>query len=271
MKRLSIIILAALLPLACIREDRTKCPCYLHVDLGKVDRNYIGKVDLMLRETDPYGIPEWYPVESKYIGDTLVMPVNKSEFDFCAWGNLRRSVVEGGLITPSAESPDSLWSCYRPISTRCEDVYITVIPERQFIPVTILVRGMIEGISAVRPVLVDAKSVFSVASQSRQAPGAIYPKEVSSPATGGSYYHFQSLLMTQERATNLSLALSFVRDGRQVETSYPIGQMLLEQGEDISLSDRNPIIIDLVIGSASVFLTIRIEDWVTHAVIEITI
>jgi UDP-N-acetylmuramyl pentapeptide synthase len=97
-------------------------------------------MDLMLAELG--GSTEWKAVDKSYFGDTLILQVNKSEFDFCAWGNLAGSIIDrrGRTISPTQPS-DSLWSFYRPIQTHCEDVFVSVVPEREHIPVTVKLIG----------------------------------------------------------------------------------------------------------------------------------
>ena len=46
--------------------------------------------------------------------------------------------------------------------------------------------------------------------------------------------------------------------------------MLSDMGEDISLVNQNPIILDLTIGTASVLLVIRVSDWTRHGIFTIT-
>lgn len=269
-KRLSIIVLA-LLAVSCIKEDRTKCPCNLHVDLSRVDGDYVHKVDLMLRDVATQGNPWWYAVEKRYIGDTLIIEVNKSEFDFCAWGNLVRSLKDDRSqnITPGSE-PDSLWSCYRRIVTRCEDAYVTVEPERQFIPVTIIVRGMLQGISGVKTSLKGISDCFDYTGNATGRELTLVPQLVSGPDSAEGYYLFRTLLMTQPTSESAVLGLEFLRFDTKVSGVYPVGKMLLEAGEDISLRDQRPIVIELTIGSADIQVAIKINDWTTHGVFTIT-
>ena len=252
---------------SCIKEDRSKCPCYLYVDLSRVDTNYITKIDLMTSGLS--GTPAWTAVERSAIGDTVILAVNKEEIDFCAWGNLRGSAVDGPTRTINARG-DSLWSCYRRLSTRCEDMYVTVEPERQYIPVTIIVRGMIQNLSDIQPSLATVSNTLDFNSGATGDMERIYATEVRSPQASDGYYQFNTLMITQQSATAATLELDFKSDGNPVKVSYPLGEKLLEIGEDISLSDQKPVIVDLVIGSGSVFFTIDVSGWTQHANIDIT-
>ena len=261
------IVLAALT--SCIKEDRSKCPCYLYVDLSRVDTNYINKIDLMTSGTT--AAPQWTRVERSAIGDTVILQVAKDEIDFCAWGNLRSSsVVSSSRTIVTSDRPDSLWSCYRRLSTRCEDMYVTVEPERQYIPMTIIVRGMLQGISDVQPSVTSVSKSFDFNSAATADKQTIFPTEVLSPQVSGGYYQFNTVLMTQQNATDACLDLDFKMDGKPVTVGYPLGEELYKIGEDISLSDQKPIIVDLVIGGGSIFFTISVSDWEQHATIDIT-
>ena len=253
---------------SCIKEDRSKCPCYLYVDLSRVDTNYITKVDLMT--SGSAGAPQWTAVERNAIGDTVILKVAKDEIDFCAWGNIRGSAVLNDSRTiVSSGQPDSLWSCYRRISARCEDMYVTVEPQRQYIPVTIIVRGMLQNISDVQPVITSVSQGFDFNSAATGDKGTIFPAEVRSPQTAAGYYQFNALMLTQQSATEASLELDFKSDGRPVKVNYPLGEELYKIGENISLSGQKPVVVDLVIGGGTVFFTISVSDWEQHATIDI--
>lgn len=253
---------------SCIKEDRSKCPCYLYVDLSRVDTNYITKVDLMT--SGSAGAPQWTAVERSAIGDTVILKVAKDEIDFCAWGNIRGSAVlnDSRTIVFSGQ-PDSLWSCYRRLSARCEDMYVTVEPQRQYIPVTIIVRGMLQNISDVQPVITSVSQGFDFNSAATGDKGTIFPAEVRSPQTVAGYYQFNALMLTQQSATEASLELDFKSDGRPVKVNYPLGEELYKIGENISLSGQKPVVVDLVIGGGTVFFTISVSDWERHATIDI--
>jgi len=253
---------------SCIKEDRSKCPCNLYVDLSRVDTNYITKVDLMT--SGSAGAPQWTAVERNAIGDTVILKVTKDEIDFCAWGNIRGSAVLNDSRTiVSSGQPDSLWSCYRRISARCEDMYVTVEPQRQYIPVTIIVRGMLQNISDVQPVITSVSQGFDFNSAATGDKGTIFPAEVRSPQTAAGYYQFNALMLTQQSATEASLELDFKSDGRPVKVNYPLGEELYKIGENISLSGQKPVVVDLVIGGGTVFFTISVSDWEQHATIDI--
>lgn len=265
-----VLTLVALLS-SCVREDRTHCPCNLHVDLSRVDVDYVHKVDLVMSDVAVDGYPEWYAVDKKYIGDTLIIQVDKSEFDFCAWGNLATSLPDdrSRIISP-VDAPDSLWSCYRRIVTRCEDAYVTVLPERQFIPVTIIIRGMLQGISNIRPALNFISDCLDYNGEAKGIPQILIPKLISSPHQGQGYYLYRTMILTQQSATDAHLELEFERNGKTIKGDYPVGEMLLEIGEDISQRDQNPIVLDLTLGATDIFVTIKVIDWVTHGVFTIT-
>ena len=265
-------ILASLLCLisaACIKEDRSKCPCYLEIDMSRVDSHYVHSVDLMMSDT--YGRKtEWVPVDKEKIGDTLVLPVCKSEIDFCAWGNLTHSLInEEGHTIDSGNGRDSLWSYYEHIVAKGENATVTVMPLRQYIPMSIIVRGMLGGISNLRPELEGVSDRLSFVGNAAGDAIRLLPDLVSAPGESSSYYLYKTLLLTQESATGAILNLSYDRGGSTHLNSFPIGKMLLENGADLSMKGQNPVIVDLTIGSASVFIITRVEDWATHAVYEI--
>ena len=255
---------------SCIKENRDKCPCYLHVDLSRVDSHYVHRMDLMLADRFT-GDARWIAVEKKYIGDTLIMKVDKSEFDFSAWGNLDKSILDDADRTiTSADMADSLWSYYKHISTRCEDAFVKVLAERQHIPVTVIVRGMLQGLTDIRPAFGNISGSLMYDGTAAGALGVLVPTLVKSPGDGDSYYMYKTLILTQASATDAVLNLHFLKDGRAVETTYPVGEMLAELGEDISATNQNPIVIDLTIGAADILLTIRVSDWSRHGIYTIT-
>lgn len=269
MKRLYIIMVAAMALSSCIKEDRTHCPCYLHVDLTQVDPHYVHKMDLMLKADG--GPAEWYPVRESAIGDTLIMSIDKSEFDFSAWGNLYGSVRDDDRMTiKPGEKPDSLWSYSNRINARCEDAYVKVIPDRQYIPVTIIVRGMLQNITDIRPVLENISGSLLYDGMATGGTGTLVPVPTETGSGEAPYHMYQTMIMTQTSATAAQLRLSFVRDDIRIDNTYPVGEMLSDMGEDISLVNQNPIILDLTIGTASVLLVIRVSDWTRHGIFTIT-
>ena len=270
MRRIALVVMAiaALSAASCIKEDRSQCPCYLHLDLKGVDKDYIHSLDLMFEDE---ASDKWLAVEDRYFGDTLILPVDKSEFDFCAWGNLSPESIDRSRRSVIPKEPlDTLWSYSRKIVTRCEDVYVTVVPQREYIPVLIIVRGDTEGVSDVAPRLCNISTAFSYDGRSAGPLESLRPQRVYPPEARDGEYLFQTMLYTQQSATQASLELSFMRDGRLVGGSYSIGEMLTEMGEDISLRNRNPIIIDLLLSGGGVFLTLKVADWMRHSVIDIT-
>ena len=255
---------------SCIKENRDKCPCYLHVDLSRVDSHYVHKMDLMLAEQFGSNL-NWHAVEKKYIGDTLIMKVDKSEFDFSAWGNLDNSHLDDPTQTiTSGEPTDSLWSFYKPISTRCEDAYVTVIPERQYIPVTVILRGMIQDLSDIQPALENISGSLLYGGAATGEKGTLMPVLVHTPQDDANYYMYKTIILTQTRATEAALNLHFVKNGRSVDMKYPVGEMLVELGEDISATNQNPIVIDLSIGTADILITIKVSNWTRHGIYTIT-
>lgn len=261
-------ILLALLCISCIKEDRSKCPCYLHVDLSRVDSHYIHSVDLVL---DDNIRREWISVDKELIGDTLIVPVCKSEFDLCAWGNLRQSMKDETTATICQWTfADSLWSYTEHFSAFEEDEYVHVMPLRQYIPVTIIVRGMIGGISNLAPEFDYISSTFSYMGDPAGARAKNSPALVSLPSEERYYYLYRTMILTQENSQEAVLNLDYDRDEKSEHSSFPIGRVLLESGVDISVKGQNPVIVDLTIGSASIFLNISVADWETHGVYEIT-
>ncbi|MBQ9584331.1 MAG: FimB/Mfa2 family fimbrial subunit [Bacteroidales bacterium] len=271
MKRPVLIIMCVCCAISsCIKEDRSDCPCYLSVDLSQIEIEYIDKVDLVMSASD-VSEAQWISVERSFIGDTLVVPVKRREFDLCAWGNLKGSQVDthtNSII--SADRPDSLWSSYHHVSARCEDAYVKVTPQRRFIPVTIIVRGMISSVVDIEPVLTQVSSGFDFNGNPAGKLAVTHPKLTHTPDSEADYYTFESLLLNQPSATDAGLELTYSSGGRERRTSYPLGRMLLEEGEDISLANGNPVVVDLVLGQGNIFLTIEIEQWQAHDVIDIT-
>ena len=264
LKTLIMLALVCTSSASCIKENRNECPCYLHVDLSRVDSHYVHKMDLMLADRFS-GEAQWIAVEKKYIGDTLIMKVDKSEFDFSAWGNLDNSILNDADRTITAADPaDSLWSYHRPVSTRCEDSYVKVLAERQHIPVTIIVRGMLQGLSDIRPTFGNISGSLMYNGAAAGTRGILVPLMVKSPGDGDPYYMYKTLLLTQASATDAVLNLHFLKDGKAVETSYPVGEMLASIGEDISATNQNPIVIDLTIGAADILFSIKVSDWTSH-------
>ena len=258
------------LGISCIKENRSNCPCYLHLDLSRVDSNYVHSIDLMME--GGHHLAEWFPVDKSYIGDTLIIPVAKSEFDLCAWGNMYTSQREehSRTITPG-NVLDSLWSDYQRISTRCEDAYVSVVPSRQYIPVTIIIRGQIGGITNLDPVLGNISDRLTFTGVATGAAGNSRPLLVSAPTSPEGYYLYRTMILTQASATKANLTVQFERGGLAHRSVLPLGRMLLEIGEDISLTGRNPIVLDITIGTANIFLTIKVNGWTSHGVYEITL
>ncbi len=274
MRRASAIFFAALMMCAsCIKEDRSGCPCYLHVDLSRLEAPSTRSVDILLSSGADV---QWYPVPEAAIGDTLIMAVDKGEFEFCAWGNLGGAEIDGGegIIYPDVPR-DSLWNCVRHISTRCEEAFVTVAPKRQYRPVTIIVRGMLGGISGLKTVLTGVSGGLGFTGGGRGDGGRLVPEQISGPgqvqdASAAGQYIYRTMLLTQPSADSVQLKLFFMRNGQARESSYPLGRILLSQGEDIREGGGNPVVVDLTIGSASILFTLKCNGWTAHGTYEIT-
>lgn len=255
---------------SCIREDRSVCPCFLHVDLTGLDAGAIRKVDMILFEEDLPGTV--ITAEHDIAENELIIPVSKGEVQFCVWGNLFSSEIdsERQLIRTVAEC-DSIWFFRQSVSTNCEDAYLKVAPERQTRTVTVILRGNLAGISNVSTRLTGIDTDFTFSGDVPAGnPGKIVPILVSTPESGSGIYQFQTTITRQADAFDATLELEFTSDGSVRSGTYEIGKMLFEAGEDLSESSGHPIVIDLVFGNSSVFISLAVDGWTGHDVFEIT-
>ncbi len=256
---------------SCIREDRSVCPCFLHVDMTELDTAAIRRMDMMLFEDGTFS--GTHTAEPAVFGEELIIPVSRNELQFCAWGNLESSqldVTHQTIHLPGGR--DSVWLFRQTVHTNCEDTYIKIAPERQFKPVIILLRGRISGISGVNTLITGIDNTFSFGGDVPAGnPGQLVPQLVKSPSSGEEYYQFQTLITRQAEAENAMLRLEFISDGEQRTGEYEIGRMLLEAGEDLTESGGRPIVIDIVLGSSSAFISISTDGWVRHDTFEITL
>ncbi len=256
---------------SCIREDRSVCPCFLHVDMTELDTGAIHRMDLMLFEEGVFsGTHTAWPAA---FGEEIIIPVSRNELQFCAWGNLESSQLDPAQQTihlPGGR--DSVWLFRQTVRTDCEDVYIKIAPERQFKPVVILLRGQISGISGVHTMITGIDNTFSFGGDvPAGSPGQLVPQLVRSPAEGNDYYQFQTLITRQAETAKAMLRLEFISEGEQRTGEYDVGRLLLEAGEDLTKSDGRPIVIDIVLGSSSAFISISTDGWVRHDTFEITL
>lgn len=264
-------LLCLFLMCSCIREDRSVCPCFLHVDMTDIDTTAIRRMDLMLFQDGV--LSGTHTAEPAVFGEELIIPVSRNELQFCAWGNVENSRLDTVRQTINLHGGcDSVWFFSKTVRTDCEDAYIRVVPERQFKSVVIVVRGQISGISEVHTLITGIDNTFSfVGDVPAGNPGQIVPQLVKSPSSGEEYYQFQTLITKQAGAADAILRLEFISEGKLRKGTYELGRLLLEAGEDLSISGGRPIVIDIVLGAASAFISISTEEWVGHDTFEITL
>ncbi len=245
------------------------CPCFLQVDMTDLDTAAIRRMDLMIFEDGVFS--GTHTANPALFREELIIPVSRNELQFCAWGNLDTSQLDTGHQTIHLEEgDDSLWLFRQTVSTNCEDVYIRVTPERQFKPVVILLRGQISAISNVHTSITGIDNTFSFGGEVPAGNyGQLVPQLVKSPDDETEYYQFQTLLSRQAEAAKAMLNLEFMSDGEPRTGVYEIGRLLLEAGEDLTKSDGRPIVIDIVLGSSSAFISISTDGWVRHDTFEI--
>ena len=242
------------------------CPCFLHVDLSgeaswpEMIYCYDDVSDttiLTLQETD---------------GNELIIPVNKGEIQFCAWGNLSNTAVDIGSQTIKASGEcDEIWFFGKKVRTNCEDAYLKLTPQRQTREVTIILRGNILGISNVHTRITGMDNSFTFGGDVLTGNQVqVLPTLVSGPDSGSGMYLFQAQITRQAATSDALLELEFTSDDSVHTGTYEIGRLLYEAGEDLTESDGSPIVIDLVLGNSSIFVTIGVDGWTGHDTFEIT-
>ena len=142
--------------------------------------------------------------------------------------------------------------------------------QRQYIPITIIVRGMLQGVTDVKPVLYNVSKSLDIYGAAKEPVEVIIPNQELAPESSDGYYRFAAVLLRQQSAYDASMELRFKSDGREVTAGYPFGKMLYEAGEDISLGNQKPVVMDIVIGGGSIYLTISVAEWKRHTTLDIT-
>lgn len=259
MKRKNIIlpilaVIAAILP-GCVREKRDNCPCMLHIDLSRFPVE-AGHVDIWTAGRsvlEPYG-----RILAEDFGEEIEIPVLRDTIQVFAWGGINESeLFEPGRQIHHSSPYDSLWGFYSVVPTRCEDARVTVIPEREFCPLTIITDGLAALLSEIALSISGSSGGFLFDTSPFGGPMTLKPLLVESPSDNGECFIHRIPLPRQVAESELGLDLSFNAEGVEWSRRYPLSHILKESGVDICKPDQDAVTIHITIEEERVLISIR--------------
>ncbi len=272
MKRMLLIwgLMAGLLAGACtVLEDRSVCPCYLTVDLTKVDKGvrewqmwlFTPEGELLYKDT---------VYRRSYSAPYIIQVPRNKKVQCLMWGNARSGTLVEETFSPATSLikkedvlADSLYFFADTISTWGEDSRMKVVPRKEFATVDIYMQGWADVEYEVRMVMVCGSKGFYVT-------GDFYPGEVSTEmelfSLGDYYTQFRGRILRQSDTENILLSLKIRRrkmDGtlgeELVNKDIPIGKYLEENGYNIQNADLGDIRMEVDYSYTN--LKIKAEDW----------
>ena len=252
-----------------VLEERSGCPCYLAVDLSKVDKS-IREWQLWLFAGDGRLVFKDTIYRRSYTAPYVVQVPRNRQLQCFMWGNAR-----GATILDEANSPstlllkkeglpaDSLFSYADTIDTWKEDGLMRVIPRKEFATIDIYIYGWAEiDFEAEMELVCDSRGFF--------VGGDFYPDKVSVQmqlkGIDDYYTHFSGRMLRQPDTENLRLSLMLKKkeiDGQTgqilVNQDIPIGRYLEENGYDMQSPQLQDIRMELDYSYTNI--TIRTDDW----------
>ncbi|MCF0172630.1 MAG: hypothetical protein HUJ91_02715 [Bacteroidales bacterium] len=254
---------------SCILENREDCRCFLHIDLSGVDSGRVAKMNLWIDGADN-GYQEKMVVDCSDYDKDIVLKVDRRTSLLYAWGNINSSALYDDMRQLYvADAADSLWSFSELLDCSGDETRVTVVPRRQYVPVTVYVRGDLTDISDVKVWFSRSDKAFNYNSSVVESSGTMEASAVAFPGDAGGYWQFELNYPRQAAAEEAMLNLGFTKGGGTVLQNYTIGAMLKSEGVDLSETDLDPIVIDFTIGRTSVIIKVAVEDWVAQYTREI--
>ena len=252
-----------------ILEERSGCPCYLTVDLAKVDKS-IREWQLWLFDNDGELMFKDTIYRRSYTSPYVVQVPRNRQLQCFMWGNARSATTLdeayslSTLILKKEGLPaDSLFSYADTIDTWKEDGLMRVSPRKEFATIDIYIYGWAEiDFVAEMELVCDSRGFF--------VRGDFYPDEVSVQmeleGIDDYYTHFSGRMLRQPDTENIRLSLMLKRkeiDGKigqvLVNQDIPIGKYLEENGYDMQNPQLQDIRMELDYSYTNI--TIRTDDW----------
>mgnify|MGYP003294875829 CR=1 FL=1 len=301
-------ITALLLISSCtVLEERSGCPCYLTMDLTKIDKGirewqlwlFTPEGEIMFKDTiyrRAYSTPY-----------TVQVPRNR-QMQCLLWGNARGATLLDETMTPAtsllkkedvlADSlyffadtvdtwkedgwvsvepkkecvlADSLYFFSETVDTWKEDGWVRVEPRKEFATVDIYMQGWVDIEYVVELILrCDTKGFY--------VNGEFYPGNVDTHMQfhnlGNYYSHFRGRILRQPDTENIRLSMLLKKkeiDGTVgeiiVDKDIPIGKYLEENGYDMNKLVLEDIRMDIDYSNNN--FMIKAEDWeATYKLVE---
>lgn len=271
-------ITALLLISSCtVLEERSGCPCYLTMDLTKIDKGirewqlwlFTPEGEIMFKDTiyrRAYSTPY-----------TVQVPRNR-QMQCLLWGNARGATLLDETMTPATSLlkkegvlADSLYFFSETVDTWKEDGWVRVEPRKEFATVDIYMQGWVDIEYVVELILrCDTKGFY--------VNGEFYPGNVDTHMQfhnlGNYYSHFRGRILRQPDTENIRLSMLLKKkeiDGTVgeiiVDKDIPIGKYLEENGYDMNKLVLEDIRMDIDYSNNN--FMIKAEDWeATYKLVE---
>lgn len=260
-----------------VLEERSGCPCYLTMDLTKIDKGirewqlwlFTPEGEIMFKDTiyrRAYSTPY-----------TVQVPRNR-QMQCLLWGNARGATLLDETMTPATSLlkkegvlADSLYFFSETVDTWKEDGWVRVEPRKEFATVDIYMQGWVDIEYVVELILrCDTKGFY--------VNGEFYPGNVDTHMQfhnlGNYYSHFRGRILRQPDTENIRLSMLLKKkeiDGTVgeiiVDKDIPIGKYLEENGYDMNKLVLEDIRMDIDYSTNN--FMIKAEDWeATYKLVE---
>ena len=252
-----------------ILEERSGCPCYLTIDLTKVDKG-IREWQLWLFDKDGEVMFKDTIYRRSYSSPYVVQVPRNRQLQCFMWGNVRGATILDEAYSPSTLllkkeglPADSLFHYAETVDTWREDGFMKVIPRKEFATVDIYIYGWADIDFVAEMELVCDSRGFYVG-------GDFYPDEVSVQmqlrGIDDYYTHFSGRMLRQPDTENVRLYLRLMKkeiDGtvgeELVNRDIPLGKFLEDNGYDMQSAQLQDIRMELDYSYSN--LIIRTDDW----------
>jgi len=240
-----------------VKENRTDCPCYLHVSF--TDPEASGDVDMMGWNAD---VLFRNSVRIEDCRPSWTRPVDKCVLVFSACKGIGRAAAEGHRIgIPAGCQADSLYAYYEEVDATGDDAEVQVSLRKQFATVFLDIRKPADVVRSCR-FFVEGNTCGFDRLDFSPLPGLFLYEPV--PRTGENIVTFRV-----PRQSDDSLRIT-IRPAGSSALTFPLGEYIRQLGYSWKTEELQDIYVSVDLARGQV--EVRVADWeegMTFTLVEI--
>ena len=256
--------LGAVLLLSCsVKEDRAECPCFLTLDLGRVEAAALVQQGLDSLVVGVAAGMDFYEETGISLKDNVQeynLAVPKSQVDvLVACGIGREGLSRGGFSIPEGDECPPVYLFSDSFPADAGEMRRTVTLHRNYCVLSVSMKTSFNA--RARPYLIHLEGNVSGCSMDGTPAEGVFSC-FSSPSSGGLCH----LNVPRQLDGSLMLEVHF-QDSGEIR-SFPVGEYILESGYDWGAPDLEDIEVEMDFSLSG--LTFNISGWKKTLTFEIT-